>query len=447
MQQSADTVLNELLRTDPHIRLLAGARPMYWNNPAMQAADEAVAGSGFDAADVQDAKNRLERFAPYLAQVFPETRPSDGIIESPLRPLPRMRQALSTAWNTVLPESLYLKMDSHLPVSGSIKARGGLYEVLCRAERLALESGLLREGESYRRLAEADAAAFFAQYSLAVGSTGNLGLSVGLMGAMLGFRTAVHMSAEARQWKKDLLRGRGVEVVEYADDYSAAVASGRKACQADSRCWFVDDENSRDLFLGYAVAGLRLAAQLEDRSITVSPEKPLVVYLPCGVGGGPGGVAFGLKLCFGGAVHCYFAEPVQAPAVSLGLISGLGSAVSGSDLGLSGRTAADGLAVSRPSALACKAMRHMLDGVFTVEDGELFKHLHRLAESEGIRLEPSALAGIPGLLRSARGELGPGPALADAVHVVWATGGSLVPEEEWKGYDAEGKRLLAGRDG
>lgn len=431
------------LQENPVIQQMMLGQPIHWNNGDLLVPDEAIAVSGFSRRDVEEARDRLERFAPYLAAVFPETRPAGGIIESPLRPVPRFRASLEQAWGLRLPDNVYLKMDSHLPVSGSIKARGGLYEVLCRAERLALGSGLLRANDSYTVLADANSKAFFSGYTLAVGSTGNLGLSVGLMGATLGFRTSVHMSAEARQWKKDMLRSRGVEVVEYADDYSAAVAAGRALCQADTRCWFVDDENSRDLFLGYAVAGFRLAAQLEDRNIEVSSEKPLVVYLPCGVGGGPGGVAFGLKLCFGDTVYCYFAEPTQAPAVSLGLISRLDNAISASDIGLSGRTAADGLAVSRPSPLACKAMRHMLNGAFTVTDEEFFIQLHRLAQSENIRLEPSALAGVPGLLHSARGDFGSGPALEKATHVIWATGGSLVPEEEWERYDLEGARLGA----
>ncbi|EJN38756.1 D-serine ammonia-lyase [Pseudomonas sp. GM84] len=429
----------------PLIEDLMALRETQWFNPAIAPAAEALGDVGLTAADVQAASARLQRFAPYLATVFPDTAASAGIIESPLRPLPHLQRSLLQEAGLAPAGALWLKADSELPISGSIKARGGIHEVLKHAEDLALEAGLITLESDYRVLADAPARQFFSQYKVAVGSTGNLGLSIGIMSAKLGFQATVHMSADARQWKKDKLRANGVTVVEHQSDYSVAVEQGRQQAAGDPLCYFVDDENSPHLFLGYAVAAERLARQFEDQGIAVDAEHPLFVYLPCGVGGGPGGVAFGLKLVFGDHVHCLFAEPTHSPCMLLGVYTGLHDEVCVQDFGIDNVTAADGLAVGRPSGFVGKAMQRLLDGYYTVTDEELYRLLVLAHDQEQARLEPSALAGVPGMVRVLQAapyldRMALSPArLANATHLVWGTGGSMVPAEEYAAYLAKGR--------
>lgn len=416
-----------------------------WFNPAIAPSATALGDVGLGADDVAWASARLQRFAPYLAQVFPQTRAAAGQIESPIRPLPALQRKLMEDAGLPLRGRLWLKADSELPVSGSVKARGGIHEVLKHAEDLALQAGLVRPGESYAALDSDAARQFFGQYKIAVGSTGNLGLSIGIMSAQLGFQATVHMSSDARQWKKDKLRSHGVTVIEYDGDYSAAVESGRQAAASDSRCHFVDDENSRELFLGYAVAAERLAPQLQQAGVPVDADHPLFVYLPCGVGGGPGGVAFGLKQVFGDAVHCIFAEPTHSPCMLLGVYTGLHETVSVMDFGIDNITAADGLAVGRPSGFVGRAMQRLIDGYYTVSDEHLFQWMARAHALEQVRLEPSAAAGLPGMvrvLRDTRYQERMGfttQQLDQATHLAWATGGSMVPDAEFAAYLRKGQ--------
>ena len=434
----------------PLIRDLVALQETTWFNPGVAPVAQAIGDVGLTEADVADASARLTRFASYLRQAFPETASSGGIIESDIVPVSHLQQLLGERYNQVLTGSLWLKRDSHLPISGSIKARGGIYEVLKHAEDLALAENFLTLEDDYAVLHSDKARAFFGQYKIAVGSTGNLGMSIGIMGAALGFQVTVHMSADARQWKKDKLRAHGVTVIEYASDYSVAVAQGREQAEADPACHFVDDENSVNLFLGYAVAAERLKQQLAAAQITVDAQHPLFVYLPCGVGGAPGGVAFGLKLAFGDAVHCIFAEPTHSPCMMLGVYTGLHDEVSVQDFGIDNVTAADGLAVGRASGFVGKAMQRLLDGFYTVSDEHMYSLLALMERSEGMRLEPSALAGVPGIARVHADQQGylaraglDAHAMTNATHLIWATGGNMVPHDEMDAYLTKGRELLA----
>ena len=214
-------------------------------------------------------------------------------------------------------------------------------------------------------------------------------------------------------------------MVEYEGDYAKAVANGRERSDADPNSYFVDDENSKDLFLGYATAAGRLKAQLDGQKIEIDERHPLYVYIPCGVGGAPGGVTYGLKRVFGGHVHCFFAEPTQAPCVTLGLMTGMHNNICVQDIGLTGKTNADGLAVGRCSGLVCRAVERLVSGCATVKDERLPVYQRALWHSEGLFIEPSSAAAFHAL------QMGT-DAPENAVHIVWATGGRLVPEEERK---------------
>ncbi|PEL20926.1 D-serine ammonia-lyase [Bacillus wiedmannii] len=438
--------IEKLKEEYPLLNKLIATEEVFWVNPNMEKYETAIKDSPLNEGDVKDAEERLKRFAPYIAKVFPETKETGGIIESPLVKIPTMKQSLEKNYGKPILGELLLKCDSALPISGSIKARGGIYEVLKHAEKLALQHGMLTEEDDYSILDSDTCREFFAKYSIAVGSTGNLGLSIGIMSAKLGFNVTVHMSADAKEWKKELLRSKGVNVIEYEADYSKAVEEGRQQADADPSCYFVDDENSHDLFLGYAVAASRLQKQLKELEIVVDEEHPLFVYLPCGVGGGPGGVAFGLKLLYKDNVHCFFAEPTHSPCMLLGLMTGLHDKIAVQDVGIDNITDADGLAVGRPSGFVGKTMEPFLSGNYTVSDEELYRLLKELADTENIYLEPSALAGMIGSVKvCTEDEYLQKQQLTEKMkkgtHIVWGTGGSMVPEDVMNGYYKTGESL------
>ncbi|GAB6154596.1 D-serine ammonia-lyase [Desulfosporosinus burensis] len=423
----------------PLLNKLISTQEVFWTNPKYRTSENPVP---IREKEISEAEERLIRFAPYIAHAFPETRDTGGLIESSLVPIPDMQGYLEKCYDLKILGRVLLKCDSHLPISGSIKARGGIYEVLKHAEDLAIKQGIMELDDNYSILNTLKFKEFFSGHSIAVGSTGNLGLSIGVIGAKLGFQVTVHMSSDAKSWKKELLRSKGVQVIEYSSDYSKAVEEGRKQAKKDPNCHFVDDENSRDLFIGYAVAAYRLKRQLDEMNIAVDSDHPLFVYLPCGVGGGPGGITYGLKQVFKENVHCFFAEPTHSPCMLLGLATGLHDQISVQDIGLDNKTEADGLAVGRASRFVGTVLEPILSGAYTIKDEVLFSLLQALSDAENLQLEPSALAGMPGPARLLQADAGLEylkkfeleNKMAQAIHIIWATGGSLVPSEVMDQY-------------
>lgn len=419
------------------IKDVSSLKEILWLNPKLKSYEDAKTLINLNTESIDDAEERLNKFAPLIKKVFPETESSNGIIESPIKEIEKMRQQLEISYDTKISGKLLLKMDSHLPIAGSVKARGGIYEVLKYAETLLLENNMISENDDYSKLANKEYRDFLSKYTIQVGSTGNLGLSIGITSAALGFRVVVHMSSDAKQWKKDLLRSKGAEVVEYDSDFSKAVEEGRKMSDMDPMSYFVDDENSINLFLGYSVAARRLKKQLHEMNIIVDEEHPLIVYLPCGVGGAPGGIAYGLKTVFEDNVHCFFVEPTSSPCMLVGMETGLHNDISVQDVGLDGKTHADGLAVGRPSKLVGKMMDHLLSGIFTIDDYKLYNNMRYLHFSENIDIEPSACAAFEGPIKFEVSEQGKEyimhfkleQKLNNATQIAWATGGVLVPQE------------------
>ena len=366
-------------------------------------------------ADVEEARHRFERFAPALRRLFPSDD-WDGRIASPLISLPGDGGP-----------PLWVKCDHALPIAGSVKARGGIHEVLKYVESIAGKQGIDPDAPDFAdQLLDPGVRQTLASHQLLVGSTGNLGYGVGVAARAFGLAVEVHMSSDAKPWKKERLRSFGVTVVEHDGDFTQAVAEARRSAASRAACHFVDDENSRDLLSGYAVAARELADQLDEGGVRPSPDTPLVVYIPCGVGGAAGGIALGLKAIYGAAAHIVVVEPLASACMMAARLNG-NRAVSIYRYGRDNRTIADGLAVPCASQLVLDVAATCIDAAVAIGDEEMTDWARRMWREVGLKLEPSAAAGFAARapFRSALAKTVP------VAELVWTTGGQLMPDREF----------------
>ncbi len=134
----------------------------------------------------------------------------------------------------------------------------------------------------------------------------------------------------------------------------------------------VDDENSRTLFLGYATAGKRLKEQLDEQKIVDTKIRSIRSLSIFHADRGDTGLRRDSNgLCSASRSRC------RLLVCCLVVASGLHNEIAVQDIGLTGKTDADG----RPSAFA-GLMERVLSGEVTVEDRKLLQYMKLLMDTE-----------------------------------------------------------------
>ena len=81
-------------------------------------------------------------------------------------------------------------------------------------------------------------------------------------------------------------------------------------------------------------------------------------------------------------------------------------------------------------------MEPLLSGEVTIEDAKLYDYMRALMDSEQLFIEPSSCAAFEGAIAAAKApemkayidDSGLADKMDQASHIVWATGGKLVPQ-------------------
>ena len=98
--------LKMLEEKTPILKEICSEKEVFWKNPDKTVCGEAMEQIELGMEDVEDAERRLERFAPFIMKCFPETKERNGIIESVLTPVPKMKDLLNEKYDSNLEGNL-----------------------------------------------------------------------------------------------------------------------------------------------------------------------------------------------------------------------------------------------------------------------------------------------------------------------------------------------------
>ena len=212
-------------------------------------------------------------------------------------------------------------------------------------------------------------------------SAGNHAQGVALAATTLGITSTVFMPLAAPIPKIDATRQYGAEVRLVGANIGEAVDAANELA-ADTGATFIHPYDDDAIVAGQGTLGLELVEQM--------PE-PGTVVIPVGGGGLAAGTAAAIK-ALNPAVRVVGVE-AEATATYVA------SRAAGTPTPVEPRfTLADGIAVSRPSALVFDHLEAFVDDLVTVDDGQMTRAVALLLERAKFLVEPSGAAPLAAVL-------------------------------------------------
>ena len=211
-------------------------------------------------------------------------------------------------------------------------------------------------------------------------SAGNHAIAVAYAAKVLGISAKVVMKKGANQYRIDMVKSYGAEIL-FAEDFHVAFDEAQRLQDEEGRT-FVHPFEGPYTFLGTATCGLEFARQVPDLDIMI---------IAIGGGGLCSGFSSALKLVQPN-VKIYGVEPTGADTMFKSFQSGEPSSIPEI------KTIADSLGAPMSMPGGVKICRQTLEEVVLIEDADMVEGMKLLFDDMKLAVEPAGAAATAALM-------------------------------------------------